>query len=163
MLFQNYYGLLEQPKLVTVDQAEKWTHDFNSWDICDLCCGEVYCFTPFAHQKALEWTGREDEFVKRAGFALIARLAVRDKNANDAVFLKYLPVIRRESIDNRNYVRKAVNWALRQIGKRNLALNRAAITEANRIHKLNSKSAKWIASDALKELKSEYVMKKTRA
>jgi len=110
--------------------------------------------TEFAYKKAIEWSSREKEFVKRAGFVLMARLAVSDKKADDDKFKKFLPIIKREATDDRNYVKKAVNWALRQMGKRNLNLNDKAIKIAKEIQKTDSNSAKWIALDALRELTS---------
>jgi len=152
--------MVEEPALVTERQVEEWVRDLDSWDVCDQCCGDLFVRLPFAHEKALEWSRRKEEFVKRAGFSLMARLAVRDKKAGDAMFLKFLPVIKREATDERNYVKKAVNWALRQIGKRNRRLNRAAVKTAKEISKIDSKSARWIAADALRELTGEYVKKK---
>jgi len=110
--------------------------------------------TEFAYRKCVEWSFREEEFVKRAGFVLMARLAVSDKKADDKQFERFLPIIKREAADNRNYVKKAVNWALRQIGKRNLTLNKKVIETAEEIQKIDSSSAKWIASDAIRELTS---------
>ena len=116
--------------------------------------------TPFTDQKAVEWSSREEEFVKRAAFALIASLAVHDKKSGDARFEAFFPLIERAAVDERNFVRKAVNWALRQVGKRNLHLNRRAIEVAEQIARLDSKSARWIAADALKELTSPAVQEK---
>jgi 3-methyladenine DNA glycosylase AlkD len=141
---------------------EKWVSEFDSWDVCDQVCSGLFDRTLFAHQKAIEWSGRKEEFVKRAGFALMAALSVHDKKAPDSAFLKFLGPIERGSTDERNFVKKAVNWALRQIGKRNLRLNRAALTEAVKISKIDSSSARWVASDAIRELKSEAVQKKLR-
>ncbi|NIN67472.1 MAG: DNA alkylation repair protein, partial [Anaerolineae bacterium] len=141
--------LVEDPDQVTEDQMESWVKDFDSWDVCDQCCMNLFDRTSFAYQKALKWSGRKEEFVKRAGFALMASLAVHDKRAKDGEFEQFLPVIRRESVDERNFVRKAVNWALRQVGKRNAALNAKAIVTAEAIHKVDSPSARWIATDAL--------------
>jgi 3-methyladenine DNA glycosylase AlkD len=118
--------------------------------------------TPFAFNKAKEWAARNEEFIKRAGFALMASLAVHDKKAADSEFERLLPVIKRGSTDERNFVRKAVNWALRQIGKRNLALNKKAIATAKEIQKIDSKAARWIAADALRELEGEKVQAKLR-
>jgi len=146
--------LIDDPKLVTEDQMESWVRDFDNWAICDGCCGHLFDQTPYAYKKAREWSKRKEEYVRRAGFVLIATLTVHDKKAGDDVFLKFLPAIRRAATDERNYVAKAVNWALRQIGKRNPRLNAEAIKVAEQIHELDSKSAKWIASDALRELKS---------
>lgn len=154
--------LVDLPAAVTEAQMEDWVKDFDSWDVCDQCCGNLFDRTALAYQKAAEWSAREEEFVKRAGFALIAWLALHDKKAGDAPFLEFLPLIRRESVDPRNFVKKAVNWALRHIGKRNLRLNRAAIQTAREILEIDAKSAKWIAADALKELTSEKVQERVK-
>lgn len=146
-------ALVEEPAKVTRAQAENWVHDFDSWDICDQVCGEVLPYVPFALEKARQWTERRAEFVKRAGFVLVARMAVRRKDLPDEVFASFLPIIHREATDDRNFVRKAVNWALRQIGKRNPVLLRAAVAEATAIAKIDSRAARWIARDALRELK----------
>lgn len=147
---------------LTDEQMDSWVRDFDSWDVCDQCCNNLFRKASAAHGKAMEWSARDEEFVKRAGFTLVACLSVHDKAASDEVFLQYLPVIERESSDPRNYVKKAVNWALRQIGKRNSALNRAAIEAAERIKQMDSKAAKWVASDALRELTSEAVQKRLK-
>lgn len=153
-------SFIEDPDQVTEEQMELWVRDFDSWDICDGCCSNLFDRTNFAYMKAAEWSGREEEFVKRAGFALMAALAVHDKSAKNESFLDFLPIIERECRDERTYVRKAVNWALRQIGKRNLILNEAAILTALEIKEIDSRSARWIASDALRELKSDAVSKR---
>ena len=150
-------GFVDDPKLVTAEQMENWVKDFDSWDICDQVCSNLFDRTPFAHKKAIEWSNREEEFVKRAGFVLMAALSVHDKKAQDDEFLIFLPIIKREAADEKNYVKKAVNWALRQIGKRNSTLNKKAIETAKEIQKLDSKSARWIASDAVRELTSKSV------
>jgi len=155
-------GMIDDPEMVTEEQMESWVKDFDSWDVCDQCCSNIFDKTKFAHRKAVEWSKRNEEYVKRAGFVLMAALAVHDKTAKNEEFLKFLPIIKRESIDERNFVKKAVNWALRQIGKRNRNLNKAAIKTAEEIYKQGSKSAKWIASDALRELTSEAIQKKLR-
>ncbi len=152
--------MIEDPKLVDEDQLECWVRNFDSWDVCDQCCSNLFDKTRFAYDKTLEWANQKDEFVKRAGFTMMAVLAVHDKKAADNDFLKFLPVIKSHSVDERNYVRKAVNWALRQIGKRNLNLNKAAIETANQIKAIDSKSARWVASDALRELTSQAVKQK---
>ncbi len=154
--------LVDESKLATEVQLEKWLRETDSWDVCDQCCLNLIAKVPFAYDKAHEWSERPEEFVKRAAFSLIACLAVGDKKAGDAAFLEFLPVIKRESGDERNYVWKAVNWALRQIGKRNLALNAAAIITAQEIIVMPSKSARWIASDALRELRSDAVQRRLR-
>lgn len=153
-------GFVDDPKLVTAEQMENWVKDFDSWDICDQVCSNLFDRTPVAHKKAIEWSSREEEFVKRAGFVLMAALSVHDKRAVDDEFLIFLPIIKREAADERNYVKKAVNWALRQIGKRNSTLNKKAIETAKEIQKLDSKSARWIASDAVRELTSKSVQDK---
>ncbi|SFM87965.1 3-methyladenine DNA glycosylase AlkD [Chitinophaga sp. YR627] len=147
-------SLIADPKLVTPQLIDNWTKDFTSWDICDQACGNLFDRTPYAIEKALEFSKREEEFVKRAGFVLMAELAVHDKKANDKTFTQFFPVIEREAWDNRNFVKKAVNWALRQIGKRNDTLRPLAIQCAERILLQDSKAAKWIAGDALRELTS---------
>jgi len=154
--------MVEIPEEVTVDQMDKWVRDFDSWDVVDGSCGNLFDKTPFAVSKAKEWCKRDEEFVKRAGFVLMAELAVHDKEAKDKVFLDFLPLIIGGASDRRNFVKKAVNWALRQIGKRNLRLNKAAISTALKIQKMESGAAKWVASDALRELKSSQVLKRLR-
>lgn len=153
---------IDNPKEVTAAQMDAWTADFDSWALCDGVCGHLFDRTKFAYEKAFEWAEREEEFVKRAGFVLIACLAVHDKKADDVVFIEFLNVIEQKSDDERNFVKKAVNWALRHIGKRNAALNRVAIETAQRIKQQNTKSARWIAADALRELLSEKVQNRIR-
>jgi len=153
-------GFIDDHRQVTEEQMEKWVNDFDSWDVCDQVCGYLFDKTPYAYPKACEWSEREEEFVKRAGFVLMACLAVHDKKAPDEKLEAFLPVIKREATDERNYVKKAVNWALRQIGKRNLYLNGKAIEVAEEISEIDSKSARWIAADALRELKSEMIQKR---
>jgi 3-methyladenine DNA glycosylase AlkD len=150
-------GLIAERKLVTSKQMERWVRDFDNWDVCDGTCCHLFVFAAPAWRKAYSWSRRKKEFEKRAGFALAAFLACHDKKASDAEFRKYLEIIEREAWDERNFVRKAVNWALRNIGKRNMALNRAAIASAQRIALQGSRAARWIAGDALRELKSEAV------
>lgn len=148
-------GLVDDPALVTGEQMERWVPDVDSWDICDQLCSNLFGRTGLARQKAEAWSGRPEVFVKRAGFVLMAVLAVHDKKAADAFFAAFLPLIAREATDERNFVKKAVNWALRQIGKRNQALNLLAVEAAREIGRMDSKSAKWIAADALRELTDE--------
>ena len=155
-------SMIGNPKMVTEGQMENWAKDFDSWDVCDQCCGNFFDKTIFAHKKAVEWSFREEEFVKRAGFVLMATLAVHDKKAEDENFLKFFPLMIREATDDRNFVKKAVNWALRQIGKRNLRLNKKAIKTAKKIKTIESKAAKWIATDAIRELESESVQNRLR-
>ena len=148
-------SLCDDPRQVTEAQMERWARDFDSWDVVDGCCNNLFRKTEFAHRKAVEWTSREEEFIKRAGFVLMACLAVHDKAAKDSVFERYLGLIKKGATDERNFVKKAVNWALRQIGKRNLKLTESAIRTARGIQKLDSKSARWIAADALRDLTNE--------
>ncbi|KPQ44432.1 MAG: DNA alkylation repair enzyme, partial [Candidatus Methanoperedens nitroreducens] len=155
-------SLIDVPEKVNEEQMEKWVVDFDSWDVCDQCCSNLFDKTSLAYQKAIEWSNRKEEFVKRAGFVMMATIAVHDKMAADKEFLKFLPRIKKESVDNRNFVRKAVNWALRQIGKRNLNLNGIAIKTAKEILEIDSKTAKWVASNALAELTNEKVQKRLR-
>lgn len=154
--------MVDDPKQVTPAQMEAWVRDFDSWDIVDGCCGNLFDKTPYAIEKAKEWCTREEVYEKRAGFAMMAELAVHDKDAEDHVFLGFLPMIVEGSTDKRNFVKKAVNWALRQIGKRNMRLNKAAVSTAVIIQRRDSGSAKWIASDALRELKNPVVLKRLR-
>ena len=154
--------MIDQPQHVTEKQMDSWIKDFDAWDICDHACCNLFDKTLFAYKKATEWTSREREYEKRAGFALIAYLAVHDKKAEDSKFIRLLPIIKREAGDNRNFVKKAVNWALREIGKRNPALNKEAIRVAKDIKLMDSKSAKWIASDALRELQGDAVQRRLK-
>jgi 3-methyladenine DNA glycosylase AlkD len=149
-------SLVDDPALVTSAQMERWVKDFDSWDVCDQVCANLFDKTKLAQRQALAWSKRPAEFEKRAGFALMAALASHDKTAPDAAFLKFLPAIARGASDERNFVKKAVNWALRQIGKRNRALNRAAVRAARGIQKQESRAAKWVAADALRELQADY-------
>lgn len=155
-------SMVDEADKVREEQMESWVKDFDSWDVCDNVCGSLFVKTPFAYQKAAEWSSRSEEFVKRAGFALMAYLAVHDKKAADEKFLNFLPFIAKESHDDRNFVKKAVNWALRQVGKRNLKLNAAAVKTARDIHQKGSRAGKWVASDALRELTDEKVLGKMR-
>ena len=155
-------SMIDQVDQVTKNQMDAWIKDFDSWDVCDQCCMNLFDKTPLAWEKAIEWTNREREFEKRAGFALMACLAWYDKESPDKKFLVFLPAIKRQAVDDRNYVKKAVNWALRNIGKRNLNLNKKAIETAKEIQKMDSRSAKWIASDAIRELMSKAVQERLR-
>ena len=148
-------AMLAVPEALTEQDMDAWVKDFNSWDVCDQVCMNLFGKTPFARRKILEWSEREAEFVKRAAFVLIACLASHDKQAADGDFLALLPVIVRGATDERNFVKKAVSWALRGIGKRNLRLNGAAIRTAKAIRRLDSKAARWIAADAIRELEDE--------
>jgi 3-methyladenine DNA glycosylase AlkD len=154
--------MVDEPGKVTEKQMDNWAEEFDSWDVCDQCCGSLFDKTPYAYDKAVGWSGRKEEFVKRAGYVLMAELAVHDKEAEDTKFLEFFEAIERGSTDSRNFVKKAVNWAVRQIGKRNLRLNKEAQKLAVRISKLDSSSAKWVASDALRELRSRTVQARLR-
>lgn len=148
--------VIDVPALVTDDQMERWVSAFDSWDICDQCCSNLFSRTPFAVRKAKEWALRDEEYVKRAGFVMIAALAVHDKKAENSLFLEFLDIIDSDAADDdRPFVKKAVNWALRQVGKRNVYLQEAAIRSAGSIRSRGTKSARWIAADALRELRSE--------
>ncbi|MBI5235494.1 MAG: DNA alkylation repair protein [Deltaproteobacteria bacterium] len=146
-------GMVDEPKHVNEKQAETWVRDFDSWDVCDQVCMNLFEDTTRGYKKAVEWSKRKEEFVKRAGFVMMARLAVSDKDSDDKRFINLLPLIKKQSADDRRFVKKAVNWALRQIGKRNGNLRNEAIKLAEEIMKDDSKTAKWIAADALRELK----------
>lgn len=150
-------AFVDDPQQVSEGQMERWAADFDSWDVCDQVVSNLFDRTPYAYEKAAAWTDREAEFVRRAGFAMMAALAVHDKKAPDSAFEAFLPLIEARATDGRNFVKKAVNWALRQIGKRNRALNAKAIQSAERIAQLDSPAASWVASDALRELISEKV------
>jgi 3-methyladenine DNA glycosylase AlkD len=145
-------SMVEEPNAVTDRQMESWAAAFNSWDLVDQCCGNLFDKTPMAWDKAIEWSGRDEEFVKRAGFALMATLAVHARKEPDEWLERFLPIIEREATDERNFVKKAVNWALRQIGKRSTYLHARAVASAERIATIESRSARWIARDALREL-----------
>jgi 3-methyladenine DNA glycosylase AlkD len=155
-------AFIDEPERVTPAQMDRWVKDFDSWAVCDGVCLHLFVNTPHAHKKAVLWSRDEREFVKRAGFTLMACLAVHDKEASDKAFEKYFSLIEQASVDERNFVKKAVNWALRQLGKRNVALNRKAIMIAREIQKLESKSARWIAADALRELTGNAVQKRLK-
>ncbi|WP_419699421.1 DNA alkylation repair protein [Mucilaginibacter sp. NFX135] len=145
-------SLIDDPAQVTEEQIDNRTKDFYSWDLCDQVCGNLFDRTPFALSKALDFSAHEAEFIKRAGFVLMAEHAVHNKKVGNELFIALMPIIEREAWDNRNFVKKAVNWALRQIGKRNEVLKVIAIQTAQNILKQDHKAAKWIASNALAEL-----------
>jgi 3-methyladenine DNA glycosylase AlkD len=154
--------LISEPEKVTARQMERWVRDFDNWDVCDGTCCHLFVDAKPAWTKAFAWSGRKREFEKRAGFALAAYLAIHDKTADDVEFERFLKVIERETWDKRNFVRKAVNWALRNIGKRNLRLNRKAIACAERVQNDGKGAGRWIAGDALRELKSEAVQRRLK-
>jgi|SRR5580692_1458192 3-methyladenine DNA glycosylase AlkD len=155
-------ALVGESEKVTAAQMERWVRDFDSWDVVDTTCCYLYVTAKPAWSKIYEWSTRSAEFEKRAAFSLAAYLSYKDKSATDAYFERFLSVIEREAHDERNFVRKAVNWALRNIGKRNLQLNKAAIHCAERIRQQDSRTARWIAADALRELQSEAVQARLR-
>ncbi len=148
---------IDDPAKVTTKQMDAWAGDFDSWDVCDQACTSLFDQTPYAFEKVFQWAGAEKEFVKRAAFCLIAGLSVHDKNASDQVFEEFLPLLITHAVDERNYVKKAVNWALRNIGKRNAPLNKKALKTAEKIQSIDSRSARWIATDAIRELNSEKI------
>jgi 3-methyladenine DNA glycosylase AlkD len=154
--------LIAEPEKTTRKEMERWARDFDAWDVVDASCCYVYANTEHAWKKVHEWSARGEEYVKRAGFALAAYLSYKDKMSDDSRFVSFLRVIERESEDPRHFVKKAINWALRNIGKRSLALNRAAIRAAERIRRRDSSAARWIAADALRELRGERVQRRLR-
>ncbi|HWR26863.1 MAG TPA: DNA alkylation repair protein [Candidatus Thermoplasmatota archaeon] len=151
---------IDDPQQVTSEQMDAWAEDFDSWDICDQACTNLFDRCPLAYDKVFQWADKEKEFVRRGAFSLIAGLTVHDKTATDHDFEDFLPLCITYSTDERNYVKKAVNWALRNIGKRNLSLNKKALKTAEEIKNINSKSARWIAADAIRELSSPKVREK---
>jgi 3-methyladenine DNA glycosylase AlkD len=155
--------MIDDPKQVTSAQMDSWAEDFDNWATVDGACGYLFCRTPYAYEKVFEWARRDEEFVKRAAFSLIAYLTVHDKKAEDEQLAAFLPLIEKCSDDDRNFVKKAVNWSLRQIGKRSLNLNKLAIESAQRIRERGTRSARWIAADALRELTSEKVLTRIRS
>ncbi len=146
-----------KPKDVTEDLMEKWVKTFENWEVCDSFCMGLFSKSNFALAKIIEWSERQPEFEKRAGFATLASYCMADKNSENELFEQFFPIIKREANDDRLYVKKGVNWALRNIGKRNIDLNRKAIEVANEILEFESKSAKWIAKKALTELQKEHI------
>jgi len=145
-------SMVDDPAQLTDSQMEAWVADFNSWDVCDQVCMNLFDKSPLAWQKVGEWARRDEEFVRRAAFALIACLAWHDKAAPDEAFIRLFPVIKAGATDGRNFVKKAVSWALRQAGKRNANLRRAALDTAREIGQMDAKPARWIAADVIREL-----------
>ncbi len=145
---------VEDKKLVTEEQLDDWVQDIDCWAVCDTACGQLFDRTPFAYDKAFEWAKDEREFVRRAGIVLMATLAVHDKKASDSTFEKFFPVLKKYAADERNFVKKAVNWAIRQIGKRNRSLLPKAIKLAREIQNIGTPGARWIASGAIRELEA---------
>ena len=153
-------SMVDVPDEVTEEQMEAWVLDFDSWDVCDQVCMNLFDKTTLVWKKIHDWSDREAEFVKRAAYALIACLAVHDKWASDEVFISLFPVIKAGATDNRNYVKKAVSWALRNIGKRNPELNTVALVTTRELRDIDSSSARWIGSDAIRDLTSDATMRK---
>ncbi len=154
--------MIDDPKQVSRKQMDAWARDFDNWATVDGTCCYLFCRTKFAYEKAFEWADKKPEFIKRAGFSMMAYLAVHDKKTDDSKLAAFLPTIEKHSRDDRNFVKKAVNWALRQIGKRNLTLNELAIKTAERIKQQDTKVARWIASDALRELTNAKTLERIR-
>ena len=154
--------MVADPKQTTSELVDRWTEEFDAWDICDQCCQNLFRLTSFAYDKVYEYALREEEFVRRTAFALMATLAVGDKAAEDERFLPFFGLIERTSGDSRNFVRKAVNWALRQIGKRNQRLHREALEVSRRLVSMSDKTAVWIGKNALRELSDPKVMARIR-
>ena len=148
---------LSMPALLTSRQLDAWAKGFESWDVCDQVCGSAFLGSPLAWHKVAVWSDRKDEYVRRAAFALLATLAVHDKQASDGQFIHALTLIEAAACDERNFVKKAVNWALRNIDKRNATLNAQAVEAARRIQQQGTRAARWIAADALRELGSDAV------
>jgi 3-methyladenine DNA glycosylase AlkD len=143
-----------EPARFTVAEMDAWVAGLTAWDTCDQACGNAFVRSPLAWGRVPAWAVREPEFERRAGFALLAALAVHDKAAEDARFIALLPLVEQAADDGRNFVKKAVNWALRQVGKRNAALRAEAMACAERLRDQPSAAARWIAADALRELRA---------
>ncbi len=150
-------SLVAEPARFSAREMDHWAKTMQSWDTCDQACTNAFAASPLAWRKVAAWAARRDEFVRRAAFSLLAALAVHDKAADDAAFIATLPWIEDAATDDRNFVKKAVNWALRNIGKRNAALNVQAIACAQGLRTLDSRAARWVAADALRELQSDAV------
>lgn len=155
-------SIIDDPDIVTRAQADEWVKDFDYWEICDQCCMNLFWRTPYADEKALEWSGSDEEFAKRAGFALMACIAWKDKKADNNRFAPFYPAMKRVAGDNRPLVKKAISWALRNIGKKNRELNREAVEVAEDIKEQDSRSARWIASDVLRELTGEKIQNRLK-
>jgi len=153
-------ALTADPVRLTEEEMETWVKDFDSWDVCDQVCMNLFDRTPLAWKKVRDWADRKEEFVKRAAFSLIACLAWHHKKAKDEDFIAFFPLLKQAAVDERNFVKKAVNWALRHIGKRNISLNGEALKLAEEIRGIDSKSARWIAADAIRELQSDAVLER---
>lgn len=151
-------SIIADPKQMTPDLMDEWIKVFNSWDLCDQVCGNLFCYLPWAYEKVSEWCAREPEFERRAGFSLIAYLAVHDKKAANERFYPFFDLIEKYAFDERNFVKKAVNWSLRQLGKRNSNdLQTRAVACAKRVQQQPHKAARWIATDALREFEAKKI------
>jgi 3-methyladenine DNA glycosylase AlkD len=155
-------AMVDEPKKLTEAQMNMWVKDIDSWDIGDQVCMNLFEKTPLAWKKIVDWSKREEEFVKRTAYGLLACLAWHDKTAEDKQFLGLFPVIAYGALDERNSIKKAVSWALRNIGKRNQALNKESLKLAQEIQKSGTKSARWIASDVIRELESQAVQERLK-
>ena len=153
-------SMIDEPEKLTESQMDEWVMGFDSWDVCDQVCMNLFEKSTLAWKKIADWSERDETFVRRAAFALIACLAWHSKKSRDEDFIRVFPTLKKAATDERNYVKKAVNWALRNIGKRNLNLNKAAIVLAKELSQIDSKAAKWVGSDAVRELESEAIQKK---
>jgi 3-methyladenine DNA glycosylase AlkD len=146
-----FASMVDDPKLVTSEQMNAWVKDFDSWDVCDQVCDNLFCHTPYAVNAAQDWVQQDEEFVRRAGFVMMTMLAYKQKDLSDELFMEFLDTIQRYSTDKRNFVKKAANWALRRIAKRNPHLFKAAVATAKELQQSDSSTARWIANDALRE------------
>jgi 3-methyladenine DNA glycosylase AlkD len=155
-------SMIDECKKVTPIQMDAWVKDFNSWDVCDQCCGNLFRYTAFGYDKAIEWAHSEIEYTRRAGFVMMASLAIGDKKADDEKFLTFFSIILQYADDERNFVKKAVNWALRQMGKRSFYLRDQALECIEILLKRNNKTSQWIAKDALRELKDEKIINRIK-
>ncbi|HUT82828.1 MAG TPA: DNA alkylation repair protein [Candidatus Bathyarchaeia archaeon] len=152
--------MIDDPKLVTEEQLESWVVEFSYWEICDQCILNLFEKTRFAYQKSYEWSERDEEYVKRAGFVLMARLAFSDRISKDEKLVTFIPIIKRQISDERTTVKKAISWALREMGKRSLQLNKYIIELATELLKSESKATRWVANDVLNDITRESVLQK---
>lgn len=156
-------SFVDEPARVTPAQMERWCKDFDNWAICDTVCFHLFDRTPHVWTKVEKWSRGRAEFVKRAAFALVASLALHDKSSADDRFLRCLPVIEREAADERNFVKKAVSWALRASGERSPTLHDEAVVVARRLAKSPDTAARWVGKDALRQLSSPAVARRLAA
>jgi 3-methyladenine DNA glycosylase AlkD len=154
---------VDEPEQVTPEQMDRWCRDFDNWAICDTACFSLFDRTPHAFKKVRAWAKSKNEFVKRAAFALLASLTVHDKTAKDAAFVRLLPLVEKAALDERNFVKKSVNWALRSLGKRSPELNRKSVELAERLAARPESAPRWVGKDALRELKSASVARRLQA